>query len=165
MTYKLPPKLKSFIRSELYKYPSIDTYISARKTYLQTKPKELDENQGGGRSSFISNPTESLALEFSEDSVLASLESLRAIVMNLLCNSSSTTQTFVESVYFNDRTSSRNIRYAIPIASASLGLTDRQGYRIDRDFLNRFAVEGGYVDSRGKLLEAGLLIVGDTNSC
>lgn len=165
MTYKLPPKLKSFIRSELYKYPSIDTYISARKTYLQTKPKEVDENQGGGRSSFISNPTESLALEFSEDSVLASLESLRAIVMNLLCNSSSTTQTFVESVYFNDRTSSRNIRYAIPIASAGLGLTDRQGYRIDRDFLNRFAVEGGYVDSRGKLLEAGLLIVGDSNSC
>ena len=161
MTYKLPPKLKSYIRSELYKYPLIDTYIAARKTYLQTKPKEVDENQGGGRSSFISNPTESLALEYSEDSVLTSLESLRAIVLNLLGNSSSTTQSFVESVYFNDRTSSRNIRYAIPIASASLGLTDRQGYRIDRDILNRFAVEGGYVDSRGKLLEAGLLIMGD----
>ena len=77
MTYKLPPKLKSYIRSELYKYPLINTYIAARKTYLQTKPKELDENQGGGRSSFISNPTESLALEYSEDSVLVSLESLR----------------------------------------------------------------------------------------
>ena len=84
MTYKLPPKLKSYIRSELYKYPLIETYISARKTHLQTKPKELDENQGGGRSSFISNPTESLALEYSEDSVLTSLESLRAIVLNLL---------------------------------------------------------------------------------
>ncbi len=160
MTYKLPPKLKSHIRSELYKYPLIETYITARKTYLQTKPKEVDENQGGGRSSFISNPTESLALEYSEDSVLRSLESARRTIEGILGNSSSTTQSFVESVYFNDRTSSRNIRYAIPIASASLGLTDRQGYRIDRDILNRFAVEGGYVDSRGKLLEAGLLIVG-----
>ena len=164
MTYKLPPKLKSHIRSELYKYPLIETYITARKTYLQTKPKEADENQGGGRSSFISNPTESLALEYSEDSVLRSLESARRTIEGILGNSSSTTQSFVESVYFNDRTSSRNIRYAIPIASASLGLTDRQGYRIDRDILNRFAVEGGYVDSRGKLLDAGLLIVGDTNS-
>ena len=161
MTYKLPPKLKSHIRSELYKYPLIETYITARKTYLQTKPKEVDENQGGGRSSFISNPTESLALEYSEDSVLRSLESARRTIEGILGNSSSTTQSFVESVYFNDRTSSRNIRYAIPIASASLGLTDRQGYRIDRDILNRFAVEGGYVDSRGKLLEAGLLIVGE----
>ena len=160
MTYKLPPKLKSYIRSELYKYPLIDTYINARKTYLQTKPKELDENQGGGRSSFISNPTESLALEYSEDSVLTSLESLRAIVLNLLGNSSSTTQSFVESVYFNDRTSSRNIRYAIPIASASLGLTDRQGYRIDKDFVNRFAVEGGYVDSRGNVLDLGRDVMG-----
>ena len=160
MTYKLPPKLKSYIRSELYKYPLIETYINARKTYLQTKPKELDENQGGGRSSFISNPTESLALEYSEDSVLTSLESLRAIVLNLLGNSSSTTQSFVESVYFNDRTSSRNIRYAIPIASASLGLTDRQGYRIDKDFVNRFAVEGGYVDSRGNVLDLGRDVMG-----
>ena len=160
MTYKLPPKLKSYIRSELYKYPLIDTYISVRKTYLQTKPKELDENQGGGRSSFISNPTESLALEYSDDSVLTSLESLRAIVLNLLGNSSSTTQSFVESVYFNDRTSSRNIRYAIPIASASLGLTDRQGYRIDKDFVNRFAVEGGYVDSRGNVLDLGRDVMG-----
>ena len=160
MTYKLPPKLKSYIRSELYKYPLIETYISVRKTYLQTKPKELDENQGGGRSSFISNPTESLALEYSEDSVLTSLESLRAIVLNLLGNSSSTTQSFVESVYFNDRTSSRNIRYAIPIASASLGLTDRQGYRIDKDFVNRFAVEGGYVDSRGNVLDLGRDVMG-----
>ena len=74
MTYKLPPKLKSYIRSELYKYPLIDTYINARKTYLLTKPKELDETQGGGRSSFISNPTESLVIEYSEDSVLVSLE-------------------------------------------------------------------------------------------
>ena len=161
MTYKLPPKLKSHIRSELYKYPLIETYITARKTYLQTKPKEVDENQGGGRSSFISNPTESIALEYSEDSVLRSLESARITIEGILGNSSSTTQSFVESVYFNDRTSSRNIRYAIPIASASLGLTDRQGYRIDRDILNRFAVEGGYVDSRGKLLEAGLLVVGE----
>ena len=164
MTYKLPPKLKSYIRSELYKYPLIETYISVRKTYLQTKPKELDENQGGGRSSFISNPTESLALEYSEDSVLTSLESLRAIVLNLLGNSSSTTQSFVESVYFNDRTSSRNIRYAIPIASASLGLTDRQGYRIDKDFVNRFAVEGGYVDSRGNVLELGWSVMGDRHT-
>ena len=164
MTYKLPPKLKSYIRSELYKYPLIETYITARKTYLQTKPKELDENQGGGRSSFISNPTESLALEYSEDSVLTSLESLRAIVLNLLGNSSSTTQSFVESVYFNDRTSSRNIRYAIPIASASLGLTDRQGYRIDKDFVNRFAVEGGYVDSRGNVLDLGRSVMGDRSA-
>ena len=164
MTYKLPPKLKSYIRSELYKYPLIDTYINARKTYLQTKPKEIDENQGGGRSSFISNPTESLALEYSEDSVLTSLESLRAIVLNLLGNSSSTTQSFVESVYFNDRTSSRNIRYAIPIASASLGLTDRQGYRIDKDFVNRFAVEGGYVDSRGNVLDLGREVMGDRSA-
>ena len=164
MTYKLPPKLKSYIRSELYKYPLIETYITVRKTYLQTKPKEVDENQGGGRSSFISNPTESLALEYSEDSVLTSLESLRAIVLNLLGNSSSTTQSFVESVYFNDRTSSRNIRYAIPIASASLGLTDRQGYRIDKDFVNRFAVEGGYVDSRGNVLELGWSVMGESNA-
>ena len=160
MTYKLPPKLKSYIRSELYKYPLIETYITSLKTYLQTKPKELDENQGGGRSSFISNPTESLVIEYSEDSVLVSLESLRAIVLNLLGNSSSTTQSFVESVYFNDRTSSRNIRYAIPIASASLGLTDRQGYRIDKDFVNRFAVEGGYVDSRGNVLDLGRDVMG-----
>ena len=160
MTYKLPPKLKAYIRSELYKYPLIETYITVRKTYLQTKPKELDENQGGGRSNFISNPTESLAIEYSEDSVLVSLESLRAIVLNLLGNSSSTTQSFVESVYFNDRTSSRNIRYAIPIASASLGLTDRQGYRIDKDFVNRFAVERGYVDSRGNVLDLGRDVMG-----
>ena len=108
----------------------------------------------------MSNPTESLAIEYSEDSVLVSLESLRAIVLNLLGNSSSTTQSFVESVYFNDRTSSRNIRYAIPIASASLGLTDRQGYRIDKDFVNRFAVEGGYVDSRGNVLDLGRDVMG-----
>lgn len=160
MTYKLPPKLKSYIRSELYKYPLIETYITARKTYLQTKPKEVDENQGGGRSSFISNPTESLALEYSEDSVLLDLYYARAIITNLLTNSSPTTQSFVESVYFNDRTSSRNIRYAIPIASAGLGLTDRQGYRIDRDMLNRFAIEGGYVDSRGNVLELGRSVMG-----
>lgn len=160
MTYKLPPKLKSYIRSELYKYPLIETYITARKTYLQTKPKEVDENQGGGRSSFISNPTESLALEYSEDSVLLDLYHARAIITNLLTNSSPTTQSFVESVYFNDRTSSRNIRYAIPIASAGLGLTDRQGYRIDRDILNRFAIEGGYVDSRGNVLELGRSVMG-----
>ena len=164
MTYKLPPKLKSYIRSELYKYPLIETYTTARKTYLQTKPKEVDENQGGGRSSFISNPTESLVLEYSDDSVLVSLESLRTIVLNLLGNSSSTTQSFVESVYFNDRTSSRNIRYAIPIASASLGLTDRQGYRIDKDFVNRFAVEGGYVDSRGNVLDLGRSVMGDRSA-
>lgn len=164
MTYKLPPKLKSYIRSELYKYPLIETYITARKTYLQTKPKEVDENQGGGRSSFISNPTESLALEYSEDSVLLDLEHARAIITNLLTNSSPTTQSFVESVYFNDRTSSRNIRYAIPIASAGLGLTDRQGYRIDRDILNRFAIEGGYVDSRGNVLELGWSVMGDRSA-
>lgn len=164
MTYKLPPKLKSHIRSELYKYPLIETYITARKTYLQTKPKEVDENQGGGRSSFISNPTESLALEYSEDSVLLDLYHARAIITNLLTNSSPTTQSFVESVYFNDRTSSRNIRYAIPIASAGLGLTDRQGYRIDRDILNRFAIEGGYVDSRGNVLELGRSVMGDRSA-
>lgn len=164
MTYKLPPKLKSYIRSELYKYPLIETYIAARKTYLQTKPKEVDENQGGGRSSFISNPTESLALEYSEDSVLLDLYHARAIITNLLTNSSPTTQSFVESVYFNDRTSSRNIRYAIPIASAGLGLTDRQGYRIDRDILNRFAIEGGYVDSRGNVLELGRSVMGDRSA-
>ena len=99
-------------------------------------------------------------LRFGEDSVLTSLESLRANVLNLLGNSSSTTQSFVESVYFYDRTSSRNIRYAIPIASASLGLTDRQGYRIDKDFVNRFAVEGGYVDSRGNVLDLGRDVMG-----
>ena len=103
-------------------------------------------------------------MEYSEDSVLLDLYHARAIITNLLINSSSTTQSFVESVYFNDRTSSRNIRYAIPVASASLGLTDRQGYRIDRDILNRFAVEGGYVDSRGNVLDLGRSVMGDRSA-
>lgn len=150
--YRLPPYLKSYIRSVLYKYPYTDRYIESRKLYLLTQPIEEDQNIGGSRSPFISKPTERQALSLVEDEAIQELEATRAIIKNLLNNSSPTTQSFIDGVYFDSRTCSKTTRYAIPITAAFLGITDRQGYRIDRDFLNRFALEAGLIDRYGKVI-------------
>lgn len=150
--YRLPPYLKSHIRSLLYKYPYTDRYIESRKLFLKTQPIEEDENIGGSRSPFISKPTERIALTLIEDPAIKEMELSRETIKNLLNNSSITTKAFIDGVYFDSRTCSKTTRYAIPITAASVGITDRQGYRIDRDFLNRFALEAGYIDRHGHIM-------------
>lgn len=68
---------KKSLDEELFSCKSIDRAIAIRKLELQSKT-EHDENMGGGRSSFISKPTENVAVKFSTDRRIIYLEQLKS---------------------------------------------------------------------------------------
>lgn len=70
---------KKSLDEELFDHKYIAYKIALRKMEIQTKA-ELDENIGGGRSGFVSKPTENVAMKFLTDRRIIYLEQLKSDV-------------------------------------------------------------------------------------
>ena len=94
------PKFK-YIESILRDYPNYDEYIKDRERKL-FHPDTLyeDENIGGGRSNFVSNPTATMAVTIAEDRRLCSLGRYKTAIDEALEETDKITKSIIEQYYF-----------------------------------------------------------------
>lgn len=89
------------IESVLRDYPDYDRHIAEReRTLLNPDSIYSDENIGGGRSSFISNPTEMRALTLAEDRQLQVLRFQSRKVEKVINESDPFTNEIIREYYF-----------------------------------------------------------------
>ena len=81
--YSLSQSDMKIIENKLYLYKRIDNAIAVRKRELEVKQNH-DENIGGGRSSIISKPVESIVMKWDADIQLQNFNNFRKIVEDML---------------------------------------------------------------------------------
>ena len=118
--------------------PDLEEVIQERRSELLSSAGPEDENIGGGRSSFVSQPTESMVIKLVEDPVLVQLEGVRVTFNRLVGIYSRDTETFLKGLYLTNETMSE--------LSESIGVSVRTLERWNKRFLIDFAWEMGWCD-------------------
>ena len=128
-----------YIEQLLRDYPEMDNYIKQREEEL-IFPDELaiDQNIGGGRSSFISKPTERMAITITEDKRLQMLIRYKRAIDKLIDEVDPITVGVVQMFYFQKP----RLRTWEGIAIDS-GLSERQCRRFRDKFFVMMADELG----------------------
>ena len=90
-----------YIEQLLREYPDMGNYIAKREEEL-IYPDELalDQNIGGGRSSFISKPTERMAITIIEDKRLRELARCKQAIDKLINEVDPMTASVIKMFYF-----------------------------------------------------------------
>lgn len=86
------------LESKFRMYHEYDKMIERQKEYLNRK--ETDENFGGGRSSFTSNPTEQLAIKYADDDFICDWTKWKNGVERTLSILSETERALIEEKYW-----------------------------------------------------------------
>ena len=134
----LPLYLKRKCNHWLSYLPDLEEVIQERRSELLSSAGPEDENIGGGRSSFVSQPTESLVIKLVEDPVLVQLEGVRVTFNRLVGIYSRDTETFLKGLYLTNE--------SISELSESIGVSVRTLERWNKRFLIDFAWEMGWCD-------------------
>lgn len=134
----LPLYLKRKCNHWLSYLPDLETTIQERRSELLSSTGPEDENIGGGRSSFVSQPTESLVIKLVEDPVLVQFEGVGVTFNHLVGIYSQDTETFLKGLYLTNKSMSE--------LSKSIGVSVRTLERWNKRFLIDFAWEMGWCD-------------------
>lgn len=90
-----------YIEQLLMDYPQMGNYIAKREEELYYPAEvELDQNIGGGRSSFISQPTERMAITIVEDKRLRELARCKGAIDKLINESDFIMVGVIQMFYF-----------------------------------------------------------------
>lgn len=133
---KLSTYTKNSLDEELFEYHTIAQEIALRKLEIETG-KELDENIGGGRTSIISKPVETLVIKYSVDPRIEYLEKLKLNVER--CYDSLTEE---QKKIFDMRWLSEESNTWEEIAG-KLYLSEKSIYRKREKILERYAIAKG----------------------
>ena len=134
----LPLYLKRKCNHWLSYLPNLEEVIQERRSELLSSAGPEDENIGGGRSSFVSQPTESLVIKLVEDPVLVQLEGVGVTFNRLVGIYSRDTETFLKGLYLTNE--------SMVELSKSIGVSVRTLERWNKRFLIDFAWEMGWCD-------------------
>ena len=134
----LPLYLKRKCNHWLSYLPDLEEVIQERRCELLSSAGPEDENIGGGRSSFVSQPTESMVIKLVEDPILVQLEGVRVTFNRLVGIYSRDTETFLKGLYLTNESTSE--------LSESIGVSVRTLERWNKRFLIDFAWEMGWCD-------------------
>ena len=134
----LPLYLKRKCSHWLSYLPDLEEVIQVRRSELLSSAGPEDENIGGGRSSFVSQPTESLVIKLVEDPVLVQLEGVGVTFNRLVGIYSRDTETFLKGLYVTNE--------SMVELSKSIGVSVRTLERWNKRFLIDFAWEMGWCD-------------------
>ena len=134
----LPLYLKRKCNHWLSYLPNLEEVIQERRSELLSSAGPEDENIGGGRSSFVSQPTESLVIKLVEDPVLVQLEGVGVTFNRLVGIYSRDTETFLKGLYLTNESMSE--------LSKSIGVSVRTLERWNKRFLIDFAWEMGWTE-------------------
>ena len=93
---------KNYLEVNLKLYPKYDEMIREKEQAL-LNPDEvyIDQNIGGGRSSFVSRQTEAKAMILMNDEELDAIKYHRSVIKSVLDNTDDITVGIVEAHYFN----------------------------------------------------------------
>ena len=128
-----------YIEQLLRDYPDMGAYIAKREEELiYPCETELDQNIGGGRSSFISKPTERMAITMVEDKRLRELARCKQAIDKLIDEVDPITAGVIQMFYF----AKPRLKTWDGIALDS-GLSERQCRRFRDKFFNLVAEELG----------------------
>lgn len=134
----LPLYLKRKCNHWLSYLPNLEEVIQERRSELLSSAGPEDENIGGGRSSFVSQPTESMVIKLVEDPVLVQLEGVGVTFNRLVGIYSRDTETFLKGLYLTNE--------SMVELSESIGVSVRTLERWNKRFLIDFAWEMGWCD-------------------
>ena len=134
----LPLYLKRKCNHWLSYLPNLEEVIQERRSEILCASGPEDENIGGGRSSFVSQPTESLVIKLVEDPVLVQLEGVGVTFNRLVGIYSRDTETFLKGLYLTNE--------SMVELSKSIGVSVRTLERWNKRFLIDFAWEMGWCD-------------------
>ena len=134
----LPLYLKRKCNHWLSYLPNLEEVIQERRSKLLSSAGPEDENIGGGRSSFVSQPTESLVIKLVEDPVLVQLEGVGVTFNRLMGVYSRDTETFLKGLYLTNE--------SMVELSKFIGVSVRTLERWNKRFLIDFAWEMGWCD-------------------
>ena len=134
----LPLYLKRKCNHWLSYLPNLEEVIQERRSELLSSAGPEDENIGGGRSSFVSQPTESMVIKLVEDPVLVQLEGVSVTFNRLVGIYSRDTETFLKGLYLTNE--------SMVELSKSIGVSVRTLERWNKRFLIDFAWEMGWCD-------------------
>ena len=134
----LPLYLKRKCNHWLSYLPNLEEVIQERRSELLSSAGPEDENIGGGRSSFVSQPTEALVIKLLEDPVLVQLEGVGVTFNRLVGIYSRDTETFLKGLYLTNE--------SMVELSKSIGVSVRTLERWNKRFLIDFAWEMGWCD-------------------
>ena len=125
---------RNYLEGILKLYPEYVAMIQYREQML-LHPDEvyIDQNIGGGRSSFVSRPTEAKAMILMNDEELDAIKYHRSVIKSVLDNTDDITVGIVEAHYFNGT--------AIEIIAQELKTTPDLCNKLRRRFLDSLASE------------------------
>ena len=125
---------KNYLEVNLKLYPKYDEMIREKEQAL-LNPDEvyIDQNIGGGRSSFVSRQTEAKAMILMNDEELDAIKYHRSVIKSVLDNTDDITAGIVEAHYFNGT--------AIEIIAQELKTTQDLCNKLRRRYLNTLATE------------------------
>lgn len=125
---------KNYLEGNLKLYPKYDEMIREKEQAL-LNPDEvyIDQNIGGGRSSFVSRQTETKAMILMNDEELDAIKYHRSVIKSVLDNTDDITVGIVEAHYFNG--------IAIEIIAQELKTTQDLCNKLRRWFLDSLASE------------------------
>ncbi|UJF14990.1 hypothetical protein LZ578_08215 [Jeotgalibaca sp. MA1X17-3] len=94
---------RSYLRSLLKEYPSFDRTIAKRKeTFFYPDVRKQDENVGGGKGSFISNPVETVGIKIVDDKEILMYERHKEAIEESINQLQPTMQTIIKKRYFEN---------------------------------------------------------------
>ena len=125
---------RNYLEGILKLYPEYVAMIQYREQML-LHPNEvyIDQNIGGGRSSFVSRQTEAKAMILMNDEELDAIKYHRSVIKSVLDNTDDITVGIVEAHYFNG--------IAIEIIAQELKTTQDLCNKLRRRFLDSLASE------------------------
>ncbi len=132
----LPLYLKRKCNYWLSYLPNLEATIQERRSELLSSAGPEDENIGGGRNSFVSQPTESLVMKLINDPVLVQLEGVGVVFNRLVGIYSQDAETFLKGLYLTNK--------SMIELSKSIGVSVRTLERWNKRFLIDFAWEMGW---------------------
>ncbi len=125
---------KNYLEGNLKLYPKYDEMIREKEQAL-LNPDEvyIDQNIGGGRSSFVSRQTEAKAMILMNDEELDAIKYHKSVIERTLKNADPITFGIVEAHYFNDT--------KIDIIAQELETTPDLCNKLRKRFLEMLATE------------------------
>ncbi len=128
----------AWLEDKFQRYNQLDREIAIRKEEL--KMKEIDENNGGGRSSFTSNPTETIVLREQSDKYIQTRLLWKNSILKTIEDQSEDIQDLINDKYWGQN----NFMDWEPFGKM-FGYSKSSIYRIRYKVLECFAEKIGYL--------------------
>lgn len=136
---KISNKARQHVRELLYEYKTIQSDIEGLRESIMNPYREIDENQGGGRSSFTTFESDKVIKIVSHEQIQFRTKAIK-VIESVLSNSSDSAQMIIELKYFREE----------PLSWVAISQYDGVGYeedncrKIDRKIVDEIAKRLGW---------------------